>query len=69
MTKASRKHVGWVLHESGPEDAEHTVLLLPGALCTASFYDDLLAEPSISGASIRFVSTTLPGFGGTTPPE
>ena len=57
------------VHEFGPEGADHTVLLLPGALCTASFYDDLLAEPSISGAPIRFVATTLPGFGGTTPPD
>ena len=58
-----------MLHESGSEGADHTVLLLPGALCTARFYDDLLAEPSISAAPIRFVATTLPGFGGTTPPD
>lgn len=69
MTKTSREHLGWVLHEFGPEDADHTVLLLPGALCTARFYDDLLAEPSISDAPINFVATTLPGFGGTTPPD
>ncbi|HEV2671307.1 MAG TPA: alpha/beta hydrolase, partial [Gemmatimonadales bacterium] len=48
---------------------DHTVLLLPGALATAVFYDDLLAEPKISDASIRFVATTLPGFGRTPPPE
>ncbi len=69
MIKASREYLGWVLHEFGPEDADHAVLLLPGALCTAKFYDDLLAEPSISDAPIRFVATTLPGFGGTTPPD
>src|SRR5881409_158053 len=67
MIAATREHLGWVLHESGPESADHTVLLLPGALCTAAFYDDLLAEPSMS--KIRFVATTVPGFGGTTPPE
>jgi pimeloyl-ACP methyl ester carboxylesterase len=66
---ASREHVGWVLHEFGHEDADHSVLLLPGALCTARFYDDLLAEPSIRDAPIRFVATTLPGFGGTPPPD
>jgi pimeloyl-ACP methyl ester carboxylesterase len=44
-------------------------LLLPGALATAAFYDDLLAEPTLREASIRFVATTLPGFGGTHPPE
>jgi len=48
MIEASREHLGWVLHESGPKSADHTVLLLPGALCTAAFYDDLLAEPSMS---------------------
>jgi len=44
------------------------VLLLPGALCSSVFYDDLLSEPALAGASLRFVATTLPGFGGTTPP-
>jgi pimeloyl-ACP methyl ester carboxylesterase len=69
MIAATREHLGWVLHESGPESADHSVLLLPGALCTAAFYDDLLAEPSMSKAPIRFVATTVPGFGGTAPPE
>lgn len=45
------------------------MLLLPGALATAVFYDDLLAEPQLSDASIRFVATTLPGFGGTPAPD
>ena len=69
MIEASREHLGWVLHQSGPESADHTVLLLPGALATAAFYDDLLAEPSMSDAPIRFVATTLPGFGASAPPE
>jgi pimeloyl-ACP methyl ester carboxylesterase len=68
MIEASREHLGWVVHESGPKSADHTVLLLPGALCTAAFYDDLLAEPSIGKTPIRFVTTTIPGFGGTAPP-
>jgi pimeloyl-ACP methyl ester carboxylesterase len=59
----------WQLHESGPADAEHTVLLLPGALCTAAFFEDLIAEPSMGGASLRLVATTVPGFGGTQPPH
>jgi pimeloyl-ACP methyl ester carboxylesterase len=65
----SREHLGWMLRESGPEGADHTVLLLPGALASAAFYDDLLAEPKLSSASIRFVPTTLPGFGSTPAPE
>src|ERR1044072_9583966 len=61
-------HEGWELRESGPPGAEHAVLLLPGALCTAAFYDDVLAQQNLSEASIRFVAATLPGFGGTEPP-
>jgi pimeloyl-ACP methyl ester carboxylesterase len=63
----ARHHLGWLLYESGPEVADHTVLLLPGALCTAAFYDELIAEPSLRRASVRFAATTLPGFGGTEP--
>jgi pimeloyl-ACP methyl ester carboxylesterase len=36
MIEARREHLGWVLQESGPERAVHTVLLLPGALATAA---------------------------------
>ena len=61
-------HDGWNLSESGPGDAAHTVLLLPGALCTAVFFEDLMAEPRLRAASIRLVATTVQGFGGTAPP-
>ena len=67
MTETSREYLGWQLRETGPEDAAHRVLLLPGALATAAFYEDMLAEPTIAAARIRFVATTLPGFGGTAP--
>jgi hypothetical protein len=66
---AAENHDGWVLHQSGPPDADHTVLLLPGALCTDAFYEDLIADPLLSGPSIRLVSTTLPGYGRTPRPE
>jgi pimeloyl-ACP methyl ester carboxylesterase len=55
----------WDLLHSGPTDAEHTVLLIPGSLCTAAFYADLMAEPSLH--DIRLVAATLPGQGGTPP--
>ncbi len=51
----------------GPADAEHAALLLPGGLCTAAFYDDVLADPRLKEAPSRFVATTVPGFGGSTP--
>ena len=69
MIETSREHLGWVLHEAGPENADHRVLLLPGALASWAFYEDLLAEPSIREAPIRFIATTLPGFGGTASPD
>jgi pimeloyl-ACP methyl ester carboxylesterase len=64
-----REHLGWMLRETGPTTPDHTVLLLPGALCTAAFYDDLIAEPSLKEARVRFVASKLPGFGGTAPLE
>ena len=64
----AREHLGWSIRESGREDAEHTVLLIPGALASAIFYDDLLAEPTMADASIRFFATTTPGFGRTPAP-
>jgi pimeloyl-ACP methyl ester carboxylesterase len=60
---------GWDLRESGPKDADHTILLLPGGMCTATFFDDLMAEPKLVEAPIRLVAATLPGFGGTSYPE
>jgi pimeloyl-ACP methyl ester carboxylesterase len=57
-----------MVRESGAPDADHAVLLLPGALATAVFFDDVLAEPAITGASVRFVATTIPGYGGTPAP-
>ncbi|MBK5333843.1 MAG: alpha/beta hydrolase [Ilumatobacteraceae bacterium] len=57
---------GWEFRESGPSAADHTVLLLAGALCPAAFYDDLTAEPTLS--DLRMVAATLPGFAGTPAP-
>ena len=68
MIETSREHLGWVLHETGPGDADHRVLLLPGALATWAFYEDLLAELSIRESGISFIATTVPGFGGTAAP-
>jgi pimeloyl-ACP methyl ester carboxylesterase len=66
---AERRQDGWSLLESGPREADHTVLLLPGALCTATFYEDALAEPSLAETPIRFVAATPPGFGRNPPPD
>jgi pimeloyl-ACP methyl ester carboxylesterase len=57
--------VTWDLLRSGSADAQHTVLLIPGSLCTAEFYAEVMAEPSL--ADLRLVAATLPGQGGTPP--
>ena len=57
----------WELRESGPAEAESTVLCLPGAFGTAAFYEELMNEPTLAG--IRLVAATLPGQGGTAAPE
>jgi pimeloyl-ACP methyl ester carboxylesterase len=49
--------------DAGPPDADRTVLLVPGALCTAAFFEDVMAERKLSEASIRLVATTLQGYG------
>jgi pimeloyl-ACP methyl ester carboxylesterase len=57
----------WELLESGPPDADRTVLLLPGGLNTARSYAELMAQPTL--ADVRLVAATLPGNGGTPPPD
>jgi pimeloyl-ACP methyl ester carboxylesterase len=59
-------HDGWTFSEAG--DGDTTVLLLPGALCTAVFYSDVLADPALSGSGVRFVAATPPGFGANPAP-
>jgi pimeloyl-ACP methyl ester carboxylesterase len=59
--------VAWELREAGPPDAEHTVLLLPGGLCGAGSYAEVMAEPAL--ARMRLVAATLPGNAGAPPPD
>jgi pimeloyl-ACP methyl ester carboxylesterase len=57
----------WQLCESGPPDAEHTVLLLPGGMCSAGSYAEVMAEPAL--ARTRLVAATLPGQAGAPSPD
>jgi pimeloyl-ACP methyl ester carboxylesterase len=57
----------WDLRESGPRDAAHTVLLLPGGMCSAGSYAELMAEPALSRT--RLVAATLPGHAGAPAPD
>jgi len=58
---------GWDRRESGPGNARHTALLLPGGLCTAVQYEELMAEPLL--ADVRMIAVTAPGMGGTPAPQ
>src|SRR5260370_31329014 len=58
---------GWDGRDSGPGDAEPTVLPLPGGMCTAAQYEELMAEPALAG--VRMVAVTVPGMGGTPAPK
>jgi len=58
--------VEWEIVESGPASAAHTVLLLPGGMCSARSYAEVMAEPSLS--STRLVAVTMPGHAGAPPP-
>ena len=59
--------VDWELRETGPAEARHGVLLLPGGACSAAFYNELTAEPALAG--LRLVAATLPGHAGTPAPR
>jgi len=51
--------IEWQRREAGRADAERTVLLLPGGMCSASSYAEVMAQPSL--AETRLVAVTLPG--------
>lgn len=69
MVGQVREHGDWTLHESGAPAADHTVLLLPGGMCGAVFYDDVVAElADREGPSLRLVVATVPGHAGTPAP-
>ncbi len=52
----------WELLFAGPEDADRSVLLLPGGANAARSYDLVTADPALSG--VRLVATTMPGMAG-----
>jgi len=55
----------WELRQSGPPEAECSALLLPGGMCGADSYAEVMAEPVLSGT--RLVAATLPGNAGAPP--
>jgi len=63
---ATAMGIAWEIIDSGPADADRTVLLLPGGLNTARSYAEVMARPEL--AAVRKVAVTLPGHGGTAAP-
>ena len=63
----SGEWTGWERRESGPADAVQAALLLPGGMCTAVQYEELMAEPALAG--VRMIAVTVPGMGGTPAPK
>ena len=57
----------WEIVESGPADASRSVLLLPGGMCSARSYTEVMNEPALAG--MRLVAVTMPGHAGTPPPQ
>ena len=52
----------WELLNAGPEDADRSVLLLPGGANAARSFNLVMTEQALSG--VRLVATTLPGMAG-----
>jgi len=52
----------WELLTAGPQDAEQSVLLLPGGANAARSFNLVMADPGLSG--VRLVATTMPGMAG-----
>lgn len=59
--------VEWDIVQTGPADAEQTVLLLPGGMCSARSYAEVMAEPLLAGT--RLIAVTMPGHAGAPPLE
>ena len=57
----------WEIVESGPAGAEQTVLLLPGGMCSARSYAEVMAQPTL--ARTRMLAVTMPGHAGAPPPK
>jgi pimeloyl-ACP methyl ester carboxylesterase len=66
-SETDRVGVDWELRETGPTDAARTALLLPGGMCSAGSFAEVMAEPALS--DMRLVAATMPGQAGAPPPD
>jgi len=58
---------GWETIESGPAGADKTVLMLPGGMCAAGMWTEVMAQPVLGDC--RLVAATLPGNAGAPAPD
>lgn len=58
---------GWETIESGPANADRTILLLPGGMCAAGMWAEVMAQPAL--ADYRLVAATMPGQAGAPAPD
>jgi pimeloyl-ACP methyl ester carboxylesterase len=59
--------IEWDMVESGPADAERTVLMLPGGMCSARSWAEVMAQPELDG--VHLVAVTMPGHAGAPAPS
>lgn len=59
--------VDWQTYEAGPRHASQTVLLLPGGMCAARSYADVMKQPDLD--DVRLIAVTMPGHAGAPPPD
>src|SRR3954453_14915930 len=59
--------IAWDMVEWGPANAERTVLLLPGGMCSARSYLELAQQSSL--CELRLGAATMPGMAGAPSPD
>ncbi len=59
--------IDWEMVESGPADAARTVLMLPGGMCSARSWAEVMAQPALTG--VHLVAVTMPGHAGAPAPS
>jgi pimeloyl-ACP methyl ester carboxylesterase len=55
----------WDILDAGPSRPDKTVLFLPGGMCSARSFQEVMAQPAL--ATMRTVAVTLPGHSGSQP--
>jgi pimeloyl-ACP methyl ester carboxylesterase len=55
----------WDIVDAGPRQPDKTVLFLPGGMCSARSFKEVMAQPAL--ATTRTVAITLPGHSGSQP--